>query len=488
MSHDVQASWAVMEITRMVNSEPNLFFSDTSRALTSYASREGRTNWPLADGVIIIEIDAITTYKVGVEFKRPNEGIHGILTALGQAHAYLHKGYSASIIVIPRSYDTHPDPGNHLNAIIGTARRDIPISIVVYDAPDETLPSPFQGKIEFIRQFDLNGLTPVVLSTTSTSDTQWAHLREGSSDNSCFFRYLQISKRLDLNNLYEPDIAFLPQELLDAVSRIAPGVEAIKYLSQSPNNNFSDFVWRHFWFTYVFNQASINIWDQHSPSYTVNNSNSLLELPDNSGYKRFLVGKSNSTKNILVNQLNAGIISEDQAWEKYAKKLKDRAHSLKEDIDSGLEHLRLMTNDGKPTDLGYKFVDACERNSNNSNAGSPSSILANAILSNGQMIAFLHYIFNLSNVKFQHNPLEFTVQRSGSYSFCHKPYLAWLRDELVNNLRVMHTSTIRGGTPRVPFQAEFAILRRFNLVGSYRVGLGLEINWPLIQKYLDTTI
>ncbi len=49
----------------------------------------------------------------------------------------------------------------------------------------------------------------------------------------------------------------------------------------------------------------------------------------------------------------------------------------------------------------------------------------------------------------------------------------------------MSTSTLRGGSARKPFQAELAILRKFEFVKGFRVGAGLVINWPLIQEYLE---
>jgi len=43
----------------------------------------------------------------------------------------------------------------------------------------------------------------------------------------------------------------------------------------------------------------------------------------------------------------------------------------------------------------------------------------------------------------------------------------------------------RGGTPRKAFQGEFAILRKFDFIQGFRIGVGLEINWPAIQEFLD---
>lgn len=72
----------------------------------------------------------------------------------------------------------------------------------------------------------------------------------------------------------------------------------------------------------------------------------------------------------------------------------------------------------------------------------------------------------------------------GRLVFDKSPYLAFVRNELANTLNVMNTATLNGGASRAPFQGEFAILRKFDFVGSFKVGVGLEINWPLIQEFL----
>lgn len=63
-----------------------------------------------------------------------------------------------------------------------------------------------------------------------------------------------------------------------------------------------------------------------------------------------------------------------------------------------------------------------------------------------------------------------------------------MQNELANTLNVMNTATLRGGRARMPFQAEFAILRKFDFVSKFRIGVGLEINWPLIQEFLEYEI
>lgn len=488
MSHDIYASWASTEITRMINQNSTLIFN-THHNVTAYAGREGRTYWPLADGVISVEVNGSTDFNIALEFKKVNEGLHGILTALGQAHAYLHKGYDASFIVIPEEYSSHNQPGLHLNKILEYCNPNISIGIITYTEPDTSITSPFENKLTFIRKINLNSIHRTTRQTIqNTTTTQWAHLREGISSFSWFFRYLQSSKKLDLNNLTNPDISYLPQEILDAVETIQPGSEPLKYLSQTPYDNFKDYVWRNFWFNYILHEGVVNIWSEKNPNYIVNTTPSKLEKDEGNSFCTYFSNRSDSIKVKLVNKLNNGIITEEDAWIEFAKVVHKNAHSYKEIIDSGLEHLRLLGNDGKPTEVGYKYVDACERNSNIAYAGTPKLIFAKTLLESGQLNALLHYIYKLSDLKFKENSLAFTEQRGIRIVFMQNDYLDWLANELANNLNVMKTSTIRGGTSRKPFQAELSLLRKISAVDNFRIGIGLEINWPLIQSILDTDI
>nr|ADR72991.1 BspMI [Bacillus sp. M(2010)] len=492
MSHDLYAAWAATEITNILQTNPRFLVSDgISRNFTVYASKEGRTKWPIADGVILVEENGRVVYEIAIEFKRRNEGVHGVLTALGQAHAYLHKGYRGSIIVIPEAYDTHNNPSGHLKEIIEYTSDQVPIGVFSYKDPDVTKTSPFNGKITCIRHLNLNtGLGSVVRSSSPQNfvKTQWAHLREGSSDPDAFFRYLQTSKQLAIDSLIEPSVNF-PPSLVQAIQDIQPGANPLKYLSNSIGNDLHDIVWRNFWFNYILTDEAIPIWNNSEGNYVINDSSTKIVKPDESGNKMFFAGRSDSIKNRLVNDLNMGNISESEAWKKYALKIRERAHSYREDIDSGLDHIGLLESDGKPSELGYRFVDACER-TRNSNSGSPKALLGAAILKNGNLGAFLHYIYRLSEEKFNADPLAFTKQNnsSGRLQFLHKEYLQWLENELATNLKVMRKVSIRGGASRQPFQGELAILRNYEFVGNFRVGTGLKINWPKIQNAYEVEI
>ena len=484
MVHDIEASWAAVEIARDFKISPSNCFSapPPPSSLSTFPSRQGRKTWPVADGVILIE-DKKNSYNIALEFKRPNEGVHGILTAIGQSLAYVEMGFSASVIVVPKSYETLKNPGEYIKKVLDHSCMGMPIGVFTYEKPDTSVPSPFESKMKCERPLQLDKviLKSKVPSHTKT-ETQWAHLREGSSFPDAFYRYLQISKRLAVEENIMPDLDKLPKDLKLAVQSIA-SQDVFKYLSNSVGDSFHDRVWRYFWFTYIFTPEVAPLWKIPAGSiYEINESPTRLLRHDGKNKMQFFQGRSDSIKSKLIKKLNDGSINEENAWKEYAKNVHDRAHSLREDIDSGLFHIGLLTDDGRPTDLGYRFVDSCER-SGDANTGTPKSIMGFAILRNGQLEAFLHYIYRLSEEKFKSNPLDFTVGRGSKID--QNKYLKWLESELANRLGVIRKVSPRGGTARKPFQAELAILRKFDFVKDFRVGVGLEINWPEVQNALE---
>lgn len=493
MSHDLYASWATAELANIFNVSPAVCFSspDEVGQFSIFANRESGRIWPIPDGRLSIDI-ANKRYEIAIELKRTNEGLHGILTALGQSQAYLHKGYSGSIIVIPEQYDSFSSPGEYVRNVINHVQPELPVGVFAYNAPDSTKPSPFHERLNCFRPIGM-GLGGWVAAgnflQSERSNTQWAHLREGSSEPDAFFKYLQIAKKLTIGGDIVPNVD-LPPPLLAACVRLMPDRDPIKYLSNSVEDHFHDRVWRIFWFEYVFNSENSILFD-HQGEYSAHDVYSgLLRNDDTGEYKKFWSARADSIKNKLVRRLNAGEINEERAWELFAENVRNRAHSYREDIDSGLEHLGFIEADGKPSELGYKFVDACER-TGNVNSGLPNMILGSAILKNGNLGAFLHYIYKVSEEAFKANPIKFTEwqerRRSRRLSFVRDSYLDFIRDKLANELKVMNTAAVRGGVQRRPFQGELAILRKFNFVGDFRLGVGLEINWPLIQEYLEFT-
>src|ERR1035437_5142561 len=100
--HNSEADFAASELARMFVGDLKICFGATSApsAVSATASHEGSASpWPKADGVVsILETGSQKQRDVAVEYKRQHEGIHGLLTAIGQAQGYIHKGYNGAAI------------------------------------------------------------------------------------------------------------------------------------------------------------------------------------------------------------------------------------------------------------------------------------------------------------------------------------------------------------------------------------------------------
>lgn len=493
MSHDTEAAYASSEIADLIMINQNHFFGSygTSGTWSVYAGREGSHQWPLADGVILAENATHRDIKIAFEYKRPNEGVHGILTALGQSFAYLEKGYDASIMVIPSSYSSHSAPGQHIKRVLEATSPDIPISIYTYEAPNLSATRPFHGKLQCVRDISLSNCRAITRTTTASASgnvqTLWAHMREGMSHPDAFYRFCQGVKIVtamgeDLSTVQ------LPQPLIDAVHRIDNSSDVYKYLSNTPGDSILDQAWRYAWFNFYFWKELIPIWSQKNP-YVVNNTMTKIRI-DETHMQGLLSGRVDSTKDKLVEALNAGTITEEAAWEKYAKKVRSYAHSYREVIDSGLYHIGYLNPEGTLTELGYKYVESCER-IGTPYTGVPMEIFKASILQNGQYAAMLHYFYRLSEEKFNSNLFAFSEKiGNNTYKFKEQDYLIWLDNYFANDLHILKKSTERAGGTRKPFQAEIALLKKLGFVqtkgrsASYRVGVGLEINWPQVQNSL----
>ena len=485
MTHDLQAAWASAEVASIIKARPTNFFHTPphSQGLSVFAVREGKSRWPHADGVVTVEdATAASTkkYNIAIEFKRENEGVHGILTALGQAHAYLHKGYHASAIVIPRAYDTLPAPGPYVCEVLAEVCNSRRIGVFAYSEPDPSNASPFREKLELVKNLIVDhAALPTTAPQVRTVESQFSHLREGSSDPDAFFRYLHAVKTVGTG---APTLPNLPAELVGAVERIQAGVNPHQYLANVTGPGFPDNVWMQFWFNDAIPPAAMRLWSETAPPYTADSTASNVLKPDGHP-KMFFAGRVNSPKNRLTAAVNAGTKTPDEAWEEFAINVRKRSHSYREDIDSGLEHIGFLDSAGRITPEGFQFLDAAER-AGTANTGTAKALLGSAILSEGQWGAFLHYAFRLSESRFRTNPLEFAMNPGSPPKFDKREYLSWLEDQLANTLKVWRKVSARGGQARQPFQ-ELAVLRNLGYVGGFRIGVGLEINWPEVQTALE---
>lgn len=495
MSHDTEAAYASSEIAEIIMQNQNSFFGNmgTQGAWSVFAGREGGHQWPLADGVICAQNPASTNdINIAFEYKRLNEGVHGILTALGQSFAYLEKGYQASIMAIPEQYTSHSTPGQHINRVLQSTAPDIPIFIYTYKAPNLSATRPFHGRINCVRSVSLPSCRKInrtaTSSTTSGSvSTLWAHMREGMSHPDAFFRYCQSVKIVSSIGENLSDVA-IPTPLAQAIDRISPGADVYKYLSNTAGDSIADKAWRHDWFHFYFWNDMIPFYKAKNP-YVVNDKSTKIFIT-NTQMQGLFSGRVDSIKEKLVAKLNASpqAITEDTAWEEYAQKVRKDAHSYREVIDSGLFHIGFLSPDGTLTDLGYRYVDACER-IGTSLEGIPMEILKAAVLQNGQYGAMLHYIYKLSEDLFDDDIFAFSTQNaSGKYLFDKDAYLQWLDNTFDTQLHLVKKSTVRAGGTRKAFQAEIAFLKKLGFVreingmAAYRVGLGLEIDWPQVQS------
>ena len=493
MSHDAEADWASAELARLISDNPSFCFSsDTSNIeISSFAGREGRTDWPHADGVIEVNnISNQKTYNLAIEYKRPNEGLHGILTAVGQSHAYLQKGYSGSFMVLPKNYNNF-DTGNYVKGLIENTSQSKSIGICLYERPNSNNESPFKDKLEIILPCDIeNWKNPKSSFSSVKIKTQWAHMREGSFDPDAFYKYLQALKHVsDPNFKNEISEEEIPKPLKFAVENLntKKKINILNYLSSTSGNSPSDRAWRIFWFENILHKENIYGWVIDSNGkYFVNKKKLKINKFDGTGLKEFFSERSDSPKVKLVKKLNEKSITISEAWEELAKNYHARAHSYREDIDSFLENANLVDHHGRLTNNGYEFVDAIER-TNNSNDSYSLEILKRALITDGGMRTFLHYFYKLSDQKFSKDPLAFTEKKGkdNKLNFRKDDYLKSIEYEFANKLNVLKKVSLREGKKkRRPFQAELSILNKFGLISKdYRIGIGLVINWPELDKY-----
>lgn len=270
------------------------------------------------------------------------------------------------------------------------------------------------------------------------------------------------------------------------MKQIDANADVYRYLANTPGDSISDRAWRYVWFNFYFTNELMPIYASTAP-YTVNAVQTKIRITDDT-YQNLFSGRVDSIKAKLVDKLNAGTTTEDNAWIEYAKKVRSDAHSYREVIDSGLYHIGFLAPDGSLTDLGYTYVEACER-LGTPYSGIPVEILRAAVLQNGQYGALLHYIYKLSEEKFKDDLFAFAAKdRRGRYQFDSAAYIDWLDDIFANTLHISKKSTERAGGTRRPLQAELAFLKKMGFVRadgrsvSYRVGVGLEIDWPQVQS------
>lgn len=505
-SHHVGADFASSEIARLLASNPGLCYPAVGVPVGvsgSAAYEPSSSPWPKADGVVsILEPGGIVKRDIAVEFKRHQEGIHGLLTAMGQAHGYVHKGYSGAVIVIPSVYSTHSGPADYVTDVLDKVSASKAIGVFSYEEPDTTSATPFAGKIKCVRPFEIISTAATARSANAGPKTQWVHMREGSTTRDAFFRFLQVAKQLSSG--VDAPVAKIPSGLVAAISRLAPGKDPEAYLANVADVRLLSQVWKVFWFEFVATFDVLTAFERDSSGvYRTPNSFTKIDKDDGSGKSQIFEGRVTGLKEKLVAELNSGNINEDQAWEMFASGIpaapgkqktqgvRDRAHSYREDLDSSIFQLGWLESDGHPSDFGYRFMGICERYGG-ANSYAAIEYVGATLLQSGRYVSFLHYVHRLSEKAFSKNPLEFTKKLPGADPVFNEDsyfeYLAYLERLFVDELRVMRKVSGRN-RPRVRtvFQAELTLLRNYGFVSKsrYRLGVGIPIDWERVLQSLN---
>lgn len=506
-SHNAEADFAASELARMFVADPKLCYPPASvpAGLSATAAYEPSGSvWPRADGLVsILESGgAAVQREIALEYKRQGEGVHGLLTAIGQAQGYVCKGYHGAAIVIPSTYPSLATPADYVKGVLDKIGGSAAIGVFRYEPPDTSSATPFAGKLHCVRALQVSAVAPGVKAVAKPR-TQWVHMREGSTTRDAFFRFLQCAKRLSAGS---PATApLLPKALVDAINRLAPGKDAAAYLANVADNKFLSQVWTAFWFECIATPAVLTPWVKVKGVYQVPGAFTNVEKDDGTGKSQIFEGRADGLKETIVQQLNAGAINEDAGWEQLVagivrpgkqKKqgVRERAHSYREDLDSSLSHLNWIEADGRPTDAGYRYTTICERYGG-ANSLAAIDYLRATLIQTGRYASFLHYIHRLSERKFADDPLSFTKKDSkGKPVFTVKSYseyLEYLEDRLTDELKVMRKVTGRSRPRyRTPFQAELTLLRNYGLVSKkrYRLGVGIPIDWEQVVKALNVEL
>jgi hypothetical protein len=506
--HNAEADFAASEVARMLVADPGLCYDASSCPATISASASyepSAAGWPKADGLVsVLEGGTTTQRAIALEYKRPQEGIHGLLTAIGQAHGYLHKGYSGAAIVIPGRYTSHPTPAEYVRDVLNAISGSRAIAVFSYSPPDTTSPTPFAGRIQCVRPLVFDAGRVQLRPASQGPKTQWVHMREGSTTRDAFFRFLQVAKRLSADpTATRPTIR---PELVAAIGRLAPGRDPVEYITNTADNKFLTRVWQFFWLEWLATPAVLTPWKLEAGVYSAPGAKTRVLREDGTDFSQLWEGRVSSLKETIAGMLNRGEIDEARGWEAFVggitatgggqnkQGVRDRAHSYREDIDSALAQLRWIEDDGLPTDQGYRFMTICERYGG-ANSRAAIDYMGATLIQTGRYASFLHYINRLSERKFAENPLAYTKPGSnGTPVFTEDSYWEYLQDleaKLTDELRVMRKVSGRA-RPRVrtTFQVELTLLRNYGFVSStrHRLGVGIPIDWEQVVQALNVDL
>jgi hypothetical protein len=484
VDHNTEAGEVAIAIAKKIDTDPldclkKKIYTETS----SYVGTPKDKRWPHPDSQItVLDVGKKDQQiSIGIEFKREAEKSHGTLTALGQSLAYLDKGYDATIMLFPESYGkTLENPAKYVNDILDKFC-DAAIGIFTYKKTSGGFEVTCNRKINLANR---------KTSTSSSKglkaeNTVWTHYREGSGTPDTYYRYLK-----ELSSIEEEDLPEISTELTDAFDRLdnAKKKNGIhKYISDTVNDAPLDKAWRAVVFKYLYTPSVMKIFDTRKGKRVANTAKSkLLQL---NGDKIQWFGKVGQafSKPEITRRLNANTITEGEAWDEFLFRLRARAHSLKEDLRPGLRGFGLMEDDGKPSELGMRFIVAYEREQGSEDKPISKKILGYAVLTNGKWELLLRYFYKLSEKAFEYDNQKFLIDKNGKQKFDEKEYL----DEITEGLkeeRLMRKIKERGGKNRKDFQGVMTFLGYLGIIpdkNRYRMGRGLVIDWPKVIDILE---
>ena len=465
--HGIEADWASAEMARLVATDWSHVFSappSSPTGLNTYATRDLQPNkWPIADGVVALEYHTSQRgYSLALEYKRAEEGIHGLLTAMGQALAYLDKGpYDAATIVVPATYPTHEQPGAFLVSTLERNAPRAPIGVATYHMPDPTHVSPFFGRLRIEKRVSIPEKRVDASGVVRRTQTQWAHLREGSTTRDNIRRFLE--EAVIFANSKAPYEVTIPESIRLAAERMRPDLSAEQYLSSTRDDSPLAEIWRRTWFKWFVPGDALIPWRRIGSDYVPNVVESKLLRDDGRGSQLWFVGRSDSIKNVLAKQLNEEQLSEEESLAKFVENVANRAHSIREDLDSGLFHMRLIGPNAVPTAIGKLFLERVQADQSVASSG-VRDLFAAILMSAGGLGSFLHYFSKLQE------SMQSAAHESPS------EVLIRIEDAMANKLHVLRKVSTRGGIARKPFQAELALLRQYDLVARDDRGGFVEVN------------
>ena len=487
MRHDVEAAFAASELADIFDKKQKKMFKRFKRSgtwmITAGASPD--KNWPYPDGVISASNGKENDVHIALEYKRSNEGMHGILTALGQAFAYISKGYQGTAIVLPDSYPSCSDPAFQIIKFINTANSKAPIGVYTYKSALITHGSiSFKENLKERRPLEFYSDTIKKVAGSSKDSTIWVHFREGSSEYDDIYKYCHTAKQLDGSKPEDFTEFPLPIELKDALERMNI-TNPYVYLSSSVDTpNVKNKIWRAYWFKYMANCGVLQIYDKKDSIYQVHNESSDIKTP--SGKDRTFFSKN---KRELVNKLNSGEITEKEAWEQFAKNVNNRAHSYRIDIEAFSRGIGFVNSEFKLTELGFRYVNSCT--SGNPFDDLPKMIFAGACLNNGNMNVFLQFLHRVTEDAFKDDNFKWSSEIKNEigniigYKFNDEKYRDDVESEFIK-LHIIKKSTGRRGEKRPSLKAEVCLLKMLEITdGQYRVGTGLPIDWGKVQAIND---